>query len=739
MSPQFKLGGNQHPHRPDGKRSLRVLTTNACSLLNKLDELLLRTAGVDIIFITETWFRDTDHISKFTEGFVAYRQDRDNIIGGGCLLLVRDCLPQSPFILSNPHKEVQMVSCILHINPPVQLLGVYRSPKSLPFQDSLLIDEISKASASSFRLVIMGNFNAPKIDWSTRQARSTGFEKELVNTLDRYALIQHVEEATRFRSQHAPSTLDLVVTRREDDIANLVYGDPLGKSDHYTLTFEVTLVRPVSDVSLYRPYHKINQARLLLEATNMRWSVDPVDSIWSIIQDNIDRLTDKFAPLTRTGGRTKKPWLKSGVKKALRLKRQAWNTFINLQEGWAYDKYKRLRNKAISMMRRSRLKYELLIARTSQANPKRFFAYAKLKRKQKDSISSVVYVGDVKVQEDQLIAEAFCKYFCSVFRNPCMAIAPDASPQPQTFFEVTIAEVEEAFKALSPFKSAGPDNIHPAVLIPLKPLVLPLLTKLFNHSLVTGVIPKAWKAAIIAPIFKGGNQTLPENYRPVSLTSVVVKLLERVIRNRICAFFNDQDFFNPSQHGFLKGRSCLTNLLVFFDHITQKLDDGEEIDVCYLDFQKAFDSVNHQLLIKKLKSLCIDPVLCDWIKEFLQNRTFRVRVRNKMSSEASPASGVPQGSILGPLLFLIYINDITEGLSSPCFLYADDMKIVGNSDVTSLQADLIRVVEWTRRWDLPLNALMCHLLSTTEHGPLVLPLLDGNRQMTCLDRTKTLG
>ena len=135
--------------------------------------------------------------------------------------------------------------------------------------------------------------------------------------------------------------------------------------------------------------------------------------------------------------------------------------------------------------------------------------------------------------------------------------------------------------SLNPWKSAGPDGIHPAVLIPLGPLLTDTLVQMFNNSLATGCLPATWKSATVVPIYKSGDKTVPGNYRRVSLTSIVVKLLERIITDRICGFLQAQGYFNPGQHGFLKGRPCLTNLLAFFDQVTQLLDEGKEVDVCY--------------------------------------------------------------------------------------------------------------------------------------------------------------
>jgi ribonuclease P/MRP protein subunit RPP40 len=201
------------------------------------------------------------------------------------------------------------------------------------------------------------------------------------------------------------------------------------------------------------------------------------------------------------------------------------------------------------------------------------------------------------------------------------------------------------------------------------------------------------------------------NYRPISLTSVVLKLLERIIRDQLANHLASNRLLIASQHGFTKRRSCTTNLLCFMDEITGRLDKGERVEVCYLDFRKAFDSVNHRLLLRKLRAYMLAPGLLDWIEEFLTGRSFIVEVEGEKSATGTVISGVPQGSVLGPLLFLLYIHDLTTVLNCPHYMFADDVKIVGDPGKLRLQNDLQHLSQWTKAWQLPLNVAKCQLLS----------------------------
>ena len=194
-------------------------------------------------------------------------------------------------------------------------------------------------------------------------------------------------------------------------------------------------------------------------------------------------------------------------------------------------------------------------------------------------------------------------------------------------------------------------------------------------SLEEGIVPSEWKEANITPLFKKGSRNKPDNHRPVSLTSVVCKLLKTLIRDHIVEFLVKHKLINTFQHGFLKARSCLTNLLCFLEEITKWVDDGSPVDVVYLNFKKAFDKVPHQRLLLKLKAHGIGNDVINWIEEWLTHRRPRVIVDGEISKWKPVLSGVPQGSVLGHILFLIYMNDLEDAISSKVLKLADNTNI----------------------------------------------------------------
>jgi len=276
---------------------------------------------------------------------------------------------------------------------------------------------------------------------------------------------------------------------------------------------------------------------------------------------------------------------------------------------------------------------------------------------------------------------------------------------------VTPTIVNDKLLKLNTQKSPGEDQIHPKVLKESAETLCEYLACLFSKSLATGRLPNDWKSAIVVPLHKKGSKKKTENYRPVSLTSIICKLFESIVRDHIVSHMNRHSLFIEHQHGFRAQRSCVTQLLEVVDEWSNVLDEGGCIDTIYLDFQKAFDTVPHERLINKMYSYGIRGNVLKWTKNFLSNRKQAVRIGKSTSSRGDVISGIPQGSVLGPILFLIFINDLPEVVHSSVKLFADDTKlyrrIESETDCVRLQEDLDSLANWSEKWLLRFNPIKC--------------------------------
>ena len=347
------------------------------------------------------------------------------------------------------------------------------------------------------------------------------------------------------------------------------------------------------------------------------------------------------------------------------------------------------------------------------------------------------------------MAEDLNGYFSSVFTKEDISSLPVADAKFQGAksdylgpLVVTPELVAKKIKVMKDNKSPGVDGIPPKLLMETVEQIGIPLARVFNLSLKEGVVPFEWKEANIIPLFKKGSRNKSENYRPVSLTSVICKLLERLIKDHMVDFLVKHKLLNSSQHGFLKARSCLTNMLCFFEEITKWIDVGSPVDIIYLDFQKAFDKVPHQRLLLKLKAHGIGDSITDWIEQWLTDRRQRVVVDGEVSNWKSVLSGVPQGSVFGPILFLIYINDLDDSITSNVLKFADDTKLFRkvntDGDKQHLQNDLDRLVKWSEKWQMLFNFGKCKCLHT-GHGNLNVNYKMGDTVLGTTVKEKDLG
>lgn len=420
----------------------------------------------------------------------------------------------------------------------------------------------------------------------------------------------------------------------------------------------------------------------------------------------------------RSRGNKKKQWMDKTTLAAVRKKHKLFRLWTKSRDVMDYQNYIRANNEARKACRKAQRQLEQTVASNAKNNPKAFWSYVNSKTKTRSGVADLKKEDGTRASTDQEKADILNNFFQSVFTVENDSNIPDPPlyeyKETVTDFEISVEKVRNLLLTLNTHKASGPDGLHPLFLSKAADALAYPFAKLFRTSLDEGKIPEEWRKAKICPIFKKGSKLLANNYRPVSLTCIMCKLMETLIRERLMSHLKNNNLISEKQHGFVPGRSCVTQLLDVMDTGTQILDEGGSVDVIYMDFQKAFDSVPHHRLLVKVEAHGISGAVLTWIKDFLANRRQTVMVNSAESEDALVTSGIPQGSVLGPVLFVLYINDLPSVVTNQSRLFADDTKVFTRSDITgateSLQNDLTKLEEWSEQWQLKFHPQKCHVL-----------------------------
>jgi hypothetical protein len=397
-------------------------------------------------------------------------------------------------------------------------------------------------------------------------------------------------------------------------------------------------------------------------------------------------------------------------------------------------KYKSARNNAANRLRHLRYVYETKIAECAPTNPTAFFKFANFLRSGQRPPAALLGDGNTTIQEPSKVAELFNAYFHSVFTSQHInSGSSDALNAQDADIERSVISscideplVVAKLKHLNVEKSAGPDGLPNIVLKKTRKVIPPYLVHLFSLSMNSGIVPADWRHAIVIPVYKGGVEQQKENYRPISLTCTTCKVLESIVVDLLWGYVNQRCPLSDAQYGFRANRCCTSQLLGYVDDLTAALDAGLCVDVVYLDFSKAFDKVCHGTLLSKLMARNIPITITRWLCSFLSQRSQSVRINGIVSSEACVTSGVPQGSIVDPLLLLLYSDDInvTVDPGTSVLQFADDIKLYHifhprspDDHSASLQSTLGNIHQWSVVNQLPLNSKKCCVLHFGRSNP----------------------
>jgi hypothetical protein len=574
--------------------------------------------------------------------------------------------------------------------------------------------------------VIIEDFNVPDIDWENGTA--SGRSRELLEAAEDRLL----EQLVRFPTHIRGNTLDLVLTDIPERVTDVQDEGRLGGSDHVMMSVTISVAKagPAPAYKDLPDWRRADWPSIKRELARDDWDERmrgaTTEQAWTMLKTRVQGLIEKHVPPRRRRNHNRPPWLSRDILREIRRKKRLWR---QAKDGQKVEEYKQAEKSVKNMIRNAKRKFERDIAKgcgSERENKKRFFSYIKKKTRSRTGIGPLKDDRGGTVQDDQEMAELLNRTFSKIFTREDTASIPD--PQPtgcrHELRNIKISEraIKTKIRKLRVDGAAGPDGLGPLVLKKLIDEITPPLAKVMRLSLSEGAVPEDWRTANVAPIFKKGSKSDAGNYRPVSLTSVSCRIMEGLLKDHIVTHLERNRLIRTTQHGFMRGRSCATNLLEFFEKVTSELDKGEAIDVIYLDFAKAFDTVPHERLKKKLKVHGLGGEVLDWISAWLAGRKQRVVLNGKESSWEEVLSGVPQGSVLGPLLFLIFINDLDMAVSDleTLLKFADDTKVArvirSDSDREELQAALDRLMNWSEVWGMRFNVGKCKVMHIGRHN-----------------------
>lgn len=709
----------------------------------------ITTTDYDVIALTETWLNnDFDSESIFDSGlYTVHRSDRTNrtytrptnssacnedLRGGGSLIALNKNIPalrmsnwelESPFDnvwlrISTSNTQKIFINCI-YINDKTTF------DKFITYLD--LLHEIINQREPNAKFLILGDFNLSCIDWYYENHRCIPINhegrmaRELINTMT----CTNIAQSNHIRNNYG-RILDLVLSNATliecKRAIGIVNEDPYHPAISFNFdSSNITFMKQkrLNKLNFFKAdYISINSS---LEAIdwNLLFQNLGINEAVDIYYSTINTIIKRHTPTTTSTSNQYPIWYSRKLIGVIQEKEVLFNlkkttkhpTFITLHKQKRKE-YKWLKKKCL-------YDYESNIESKVKDNPKCFFAYTK-SLKRSNHLPAVMKFKNDKSENMKDTTNLFAKYFSSVYSNSTVPnIDFNCNNNCNDYFPISLADIEAIIGSLDQNKINSPDGI-PTIFYKntIKQITRPLLL-LFKLSASSMKYPDKWKISHITPIHKSGDTSNVENYRPISILSAVAKIFDKLLHQHILD--KTKHLISMHQHGFSKGKSTLTNLMEYVNFIANNMPGGGQIDVILMDLAKAFDKINHNRLLQKLSALPLDPCLIILLKSYLSQRKQYIYVFGEKSECIIPGSSVPQGSILSPLLFALFINDLAPLIKSIILLFADDVKIFrkinSHVDARTLQNDINTIYNWCNENFLELNINKCNSMTFTRKPP----------------------
>lgn len=725
--------------------NLKIYYQNVRGIRSKTRDVKLNilSNNFDILIFTETWLCDGVFDGEFIDNrYTVYRKDRKQTEvgkfknGGGVMIAVNNSLEsvRKPEWESNYEDLwITVNTCFQKKSSHIAICAAYLPPPITSESLDGFLNNTSKIIDINKYSLVIGDFNISKMSWSklvglnyVNPSCNCNLHQIFVDFMEEHDLKQFnstVNANNRILDLVLSNYTQITVTRNTSPVS-------LVDSHHPPLDINLKLDKipylkdqPIDKYNFYKAdYNAINKELDTLPWLELFKSCESVNSMLAIFYDKLNYIIEKHVPKTRSRNQKYPIWYNNKLiymlkqKNKFRLKYKIHNNPLHILE------FQTLRSITNNLIKECYNNYIKSIEYNLGKNPKYFWTHLKNIKNSSNSYPTQMVYADKMANDGITVCNLFADYFASNFNDhdqsyPTKNFTQHIPYNPICTVNISTEEVIQKLKRLDIKKGAGPDNLPPILIHKCAISLSKPITSIFIKSLQTGTFPDLWKRAKIVPIYKKGGREIITNYRPISILSVLAKVFESLIYPTLSRHV--QHLLSPAQHGFVSARSTITNLSNCMHYVTGQVDARQQVDTIYTDFSKAFDKVSHKILISKLSSFGIGGSLLSWLSSYLVNRYSFVVVKGASSYTYKATSGVPQGSILGPLLFNVFINDISNCFQhSKYFIFADDLKfcksISNSDDARKLQEDIDRVADWCSLNKMDLNIDKCSIISFTR-------------------------
>ena len=722
---------------PVRRQQCRMLYSNIRGLHGSLNDLIATSRQYDILFCSETLvsnFRSPKEllIPGFKQPLLLKRNERER--GQGMAAYIRNGFPafHKACYECSCHEVLVLKVCGRHSN--FYLFAVYRNPDADDQIFDCLLNSMAAIQENDRKAVFLfvGDFNAHHTEWLYSVSPTDCHGRRALD----FATESGCEQLIRRPTHRSGNSLDLIFT----DVPGVVSGNvgvPIGTSDHTFVSATIKTEQIVPDISFSRKVYlksRGNWRGIRSDLSNLNWPdfyhlEDPIEPLSAAIIEIIDRHVPSRVLTFRNKD---KAWFNDDCRRAYLEKQEAYNLWKRNRSDLTWNNYVRLRSAAQEVYGLAEREYNRGIKETLENASQSHKWWSTLKSALfgiDDGIPPLLKPDGSLVHCPKEKTTLFANVFDAKQSSEELNIPQTCHQEPKlTKIAFRSREIKKLMLEVDPYGGAGPDGIFPLFLKETADIFAPKIAVIFRKLARAGKFSLCWRTANVTPISKTVTATSsPPNYRPISITPILSKVYERLLAKRLSEYAEKNKLFPSQQFAYRKGLGTCDAVLTISDRVQGALDSGSEARMVGLDFSAAFDRVNHKALIHKLGQLGIGGPFLNILKEFLTNRKQRVVVNGHHGDWRSVVSGVPQGSVLGPLLFILFTQDMWMGLENELIAYADDATLLAvipspnhrRSVSESLNRDLAKISDWCKFWGMKLNATKTQSLIISRSRTLV--------------------